>query len=183
MGQGNTLIAVVISSVGIWAFHFLVLQGVKEAAAINKIVTIAKVIPLLLFLVLAIFFLKPDVFVANLWGGAAGDYGNLFEQVKATMLVTVFVFLGIEGASNYSRLAKKREDVGIATVTRLPRRAGAVRVGDRSCPTAFCREQNWRSCASRRSAACSRRPSAIGAPCSSAPASLFRCWAPTSPGR
>lgn len=32
------------------------------------------------------------------------------------MLVTVFVFLGIEGASNYSRLAKKRQDVGVATV-------------------------------------------------------------------
>ena len=32
------------------------------------------------------------------------------------MLITVFVFLGIEGASNYSRFAKKREDVGFATV-------------------------------------------------------------------
>ena len=108
-----------VSSVGIWAFHFLVLRGVKEAAAINKIVTIAKIIPLLLFLVLVIFSFKPDVFVANLWGGgeAQRDYGSLFEQVKATMLVTVFVFLGIEGASNYSRFAQKREDVGIATVT------------------------------------------------------------------
>ena len=28
---------------------------------------------------------------------------SLFEQVRATMLVTVFVFLGIEGASVYSR--------------------------------------------------------------------------------
>ena len=49
-------------------------------------------------------------------GAAARDYGSLFEQVKATMLITVFVFLGIEGASNYSRFAKKREDVGKATV-------------------------------------------------------------------
>ena len=47
---------------------------------------------------------------------AVRDYGNLFEQVKATMLITVFVFLGIEGASNYSRFAQKREDVGTATV-------------------------------------------------------------------
>jgi arginine:ornithine antiporter/lysine permease len=94
-----------------------VLRGVKEAAAINKIVTIAKLIPLLLFVVLSIFFFKPDVFVGNLWGGASGDYGNLFAQIKATMLVTVFVFLGIEGASNYSRFAQRREDVGIATVT------------------------------------------------------------------
>ena len=89
-----------------------------------------------MFLVLVIFFFKTDVFVANLWGGtgaeqeylhahgdliAAGaaakrDYGSLFQQVMSTMLVTVFVFLGIEGASNYSRFAKKRSDVGKATV-------------------------------------------------------------------
>ena len=136
-GDGNTVSAVLVSSVGIWAFHFLVLRGTKEAAAINKIVTIAKIIPLLLFLALVVFAFKPDVFAANLWGGggvsqeylhahndliasaAAGDardYGSLFEQVKATMLVTVFVFLGIEGASNYSRFAEKRSDVGKATV-------------------------------------------------------------------
>jgi len=135
-GDGNTIAAVAVSSLGIWAFHFLVLRGTKEAAAINKIVTIAKVIPLLLFLVLVIFAFDSEVFMGNLWGGAAvaqeylhahgdliatgasveRDYGNLFAQVKATMLITVFVFLGIEGASNYSRFAKKREDVGKATV-------------------------------------------------------------------
>ena len=32
------------------------------------------------------------------------------------MLVTVFVFLGIEGASVYSRYAKERSDVGKATI-------------------------------------------------------------------
>ena len=32
------------------------------------------------------------------------------------MLVTTFVFLGIEGASVYSRLARRREDVGRATL-------------------------------------------------------------------
>lgn len=117
LGEGNTLLSVALSSVGMWAFHYLVLQGVKEAAGINRIVTIAKVIPLLVFVALALFSLDTKVFADNLWGGADGDYGNLFEQVKATMLATVFVFLGIEGASNYSRFAQKREHVGIATVT------------------------------------------------------------------
>ena len=36
--------------------------------------------------------------------------------LRATMLVTVFVFLGIEGASVYSRYAKERSDVGKATI-------------------------------------------------------------------
>ena len=38
------------------------------------------------------------------------------SQVRNTMLVTVFVFVGIEGASVYSRYAKDRNDVGVATV-------------------------------------------------------------------
>ena len=46
----------------------------------------------------------------------------LFEQVRDTMLVTVFVFLGIEGASVYSRFAKKRSDVGTRDDPRLRRR-------------------------------------------------------------
>ena len=117
LGEGNTITAVAISTVGIWAFHFTVLRGVKEAAAINKIVTIAKIIPLVVFLLLMVFAFKPEVFFNNLWGGGeAGNYSGLFSQVKATMLVTVFVFLGIEGASNYSRFAEKRSDVGKATV-------------------------------------------------------------------
>ena len=182
LGQGNTVIAVAISSVGIWAFYFLVLRGVKEAAAINKVVTIAKVIPLLLFVVLAIFFLKPDVFVANLWGGAAGDYGNLFEQVKATMLVTVFVFLGIEGASNYSRLRAKTRRRRHRDGDWFPRCACAVRVRVDPVLRHPAARRNSRNCASRRSVACLRPPSAIGAPFSSAPGLSFRYSAPTWPG-
>src|SRR5690606_7405243 len=44
------------------------------------------------------------------------DGASLFQQVRMTMLVTVFVFLGIEGASVYSRYAGKRSHVGIATL-------------------------------------------------------------------
>ncbi|MEV6018991.1 basic amino acid/polyamine antiporter [Streptomyces sp. NPDC051997] len=114
LGDGDTVLAVVLSSVGLWAFFLLIRRGVKEAAAINRIVTVAKIVPILVFVVLALFYLKPHVFAEN-WGGAAYA-GSLFEQVKGTMLATVFVFLGVEGASVYSRHAGRREDVGRATV-------------------------------------------------------------------
>ncbi|MET7438195.1 basic amino acid/polyamine antiporter [Streptomyces sp. NPDC005496] len=114
LGDGDTLLAAVLSSFGVWAFYFLIRRGVKEAAAINRIVTVAKVVPILVFVILALFYLKVDVFADN-FGGA--DYaGSLFNQVRGTMLATVFVFLGVEGASVYSRHAKRREDVGRATV-------------------------------------------------------------------
>jgi arginine:ornithine antiporter/lysine permease len=113
-GDGNTAVAIIFASVGIWLFHFLILRGVQQAAAINKIVTIAKVIPILVFIVLLVFAFKIDLFSFNLYGGDLTV--GLFEQVKATMLVTVFVFIGIEGASVYSRFAKERSDVGKATI-------------------------------------------------------------------
>lgn len=117
LGSGDTWWAFLFSVAAVWGFFFLIRMGVKEAAWINSIVTAAKLVPLLLFVVLVIFFFKPDVFIANLTGGydiPGGD--SLFLQVQGTMLITVFVFLGIEGASVYSRYAKKRSDVGRATV-------------------------------------------------------------------
>ena len=114
-GDGNTVVAILVASIGIWLFHFMILRGVQQAAFINTVVTIAKVIPILVFIVILIFAFKMDMFRFNFYG--AGLEGGIFEQVRATMLVTVFVFLGIEGASVYSRYAKKRSDVGAATIT------------------------------------------------------------------
>jgi arginine:ornithine antiporter / lysine permease len=114
LGDGDTLLAIAFSSIGLWAFFFFIRRGVKEAAAINKIVTVAKLVPIIVFVILALFYLNPKVFADNFTG--TGDGGSLFHQVRGTMLATVFVFLGVEGASVYSRHAKRRSDVGRATV-------------------------------------------------------------------
>jgi arginine:ornithine antiporter / lysine permease len=114
LGDGDTVLALGLSTVGVWLFYTLIRRGVKDAAVINRIVTVAKVIPILVFVLLALFALDPQVFADN-WSGDS-DVGSLYDQVTGTMLVTVFVFLGVEGASVYSRHAKRREDVGRATV-------------------------------------------------------------------
>jgi arginine:ornithine antiporter / lysine permease len=113
-GDGNTVVAIAVASAGIWLFHFMILRGTQQAAVINSIVTVAKLVPILVFIVLLILAFKLDLFSYNLYGGDLTT--GVFEQVRATMLVTVFVFLGIEGASVYSRFAKERSDVGRATI-------------------------------------------------------------------
>ncbi|WP_226484381.1 basic amino acid/polyamine antiporter [Streptomyces parvulus] len=114
LGDGDTALAVVLSSLGLWAFFWIIRRGVKEATAINRVVTVAKLVPIVFFVVLALVYFEPRVFADN-FGGA--DYaGSLFTQVRGTMLATVFVFLGVEGASVYSRHARRRADVGRATV-------------------------------------------------------------------
>ena len=116
-GAGDTVLAVVVSAIGVWLFASLVMRGVKDAAVINYIVTVAKVLPILTFIVIAAIAFKADVFADNFWGGEEGySLSAIWDQATGTMLITVFVFLGIEGASVYSRMARKREDVGRATI-------------------------------------------------------------------
>ena len=115
-GDGSTPVAILSATVIVWTVHMLVLRGVKEAAALNTIATIAKIVPIGIFVVVLIAGFKADVFALNFWGGEETSLASLAGQVRNTMLVTVFVFVGIEGASVYSRHAKDRNDVGVATV-------------------------------------------------------------------
>jgi arginine:ornithine antiporter / lysine permease len=98
-GAGDTVLAVIASAVGVWLFVYFVLRGVRDAAVINYIVTIAKVVPILVFIVIAIVAFKADVFADNFWGDQGYSFASTWDQVTGTMLITVFVFLGIEGAS------------------------------------------------------------------------------------
>ncbi len=96
---------------------YLVLRGVKEAAGINLVVTISKVIPILVFIV-AVMFIRafdPAIFMVNFWGEPGGL--SFIEQVKATSGTTVWAFIGIEGAVVISGRAKRSKDVGKATIT------------------------------------------------------------------
>ena len=118
-GKGNNLQSVIGASIAVWLIHALVLKGVKQAAFVNVVTTAAKVVPLVLFAIIAIFAFHYDKFTLNLWGAAqAGGegLGSIVAQVKSTMLVTLWVFIGIEGASVYSSRAARRSDVGTATV-------------------------------------------------------------------
>src|SRR5690349_2894536 len=115
-GDGDTVLAVALGSAGVWFFHYLIARGVRDAAVINRIVTILKIVPILVFILVLLVNFDADVFADNWTAYGYGDLGSLDEQVRNTMLITTFVFIGIEGASVYSRYAKRREDVGRATV-------------------------------------------------------------------
>src|SRR5688572_8587390 len=112
-GDGTTFIAIVAASVLLWGVHFLVLRGVKQAATFNTIATYAKIVPIGLFIVVIVVAFRADTFAWNIWGGEDPSVATLASQVRSTMLVTVFVFVGIEGASVYSRYATNRGDVGL----------------------------------------------------------------------
>lgn len=117
LGQGETLLAIGLSSIGVWTFHFLVLHGVHSAAAINHIVTVAKMVPIVVFIIVGIIFFRTGVFADNFWGGSDHSFAAIFAQAKGTMLITVFVFLGIQKAPACTPGTRaSNSDIGKATV-------------------------------------------------------------------
>lgn len=112
---GTTTTAIIGASVLLWTVHALTLSGVRNAAFVNVIVTVAKVVPILTFIAIAAVGFSSGLFTADFWGDNAG-LGGTMDQVKNMMLITVWVFIGIEGASVYSQRARNRRDVGRATV-------------------------------------------------------------------
>ena len=121
---GNTLPSIIVASFLLWGVHFLILRGVETAAFINSIVTVAKLIPIFLVIICMIVVFNFDTFKAGFYGMTSGgtgifSWGDTISQVKSTMLVTVWVFTGIEGAVVFSGRAKSKKDVGTATVIGL----------------------------------------------------------------
>ena len=113
-GDGNTWHSVVGASILLWIVHFLVLRGVQTAASINLVATLAKLVPLGLFIVLAALAFNSDLFTLDFHGIDLGV--PVWEQVKNTMLITLWVFIGVEGAVVVSARARNKKDVGRATL-------------------------------------------------------------------
>lgn len=113
-GDGNTWQSIIGASVLLWVVHALILRGVQTAASINMAATVAKLVPLGLFVVLAALAFQSDTFRLD-FTGIELDV-PVWEQVKNTMLITLWVFIGVEGAVVVSARARNKRDVGRATL-------------------------------------------------------------------
>ncbi|MGP6486756.1 amino acid permease [Duffyella gerundensis] len=113
-GDGNTWQSMIGASVLLWLVHWLVLRGVQTAAGINLLATLGKLVPLAVFVVLAIAAFNLDKFRLDFTGTELGQ--PVWQQVKQTMLITLWVFIGVEGAVVVSSRASNKRDVGRATM-------------------------------------------------------------------
>ena len=117
---GNNLWSIVGGSILIWAFNFTVLRGVRQASSINTVATVCKILPLVVFIAAMAYVFDFSKFSGDFWGHAplAGEknLGPISGQIKSTMLVTLWAFIGIEGAVVLSGRAKNGKSVGRATI-------------------------------------------------------------------
>ena len=105
-----------------WLIFAVLSRGVRQAAILNVVATVAKILPIIAFLGLVAFLgFQPEVFTSDFWGNNptfgenADQASSLMDQVKAMMLFTVWAFIGVEGASTYSKRARHRKDISLAT--------------------------------------------------------------------
>ncbi|WP_291314538.1 basic amino acid/polyamine antiporter [Corynebacterium sp. UBA2622] len=111
----NRWVLAVSVSAMTWLIFFGLSRGIREAAVMNLVTTVAKLVPIVSFIVLVAFLgFSWDRFTLDFWGKGSGI--PLSRQLQGIMLFTVWVFIGIEGASVYSKQSKTRTDVGRATV-------------------------------------------------------------------
>ncbi len=120
-GDGTNLVSVLCASVLVWLTILLVSRGVTEAAMINSVVTISKMVPIVVAVVALIFLQRfdPEVFAQNLSVTTTSTTTGLVmsspQKMMAALTTTIWVFVGIEGAVAISGRAKRSTDVGKAT--------------------------------------------------------------------
>jgi arginine:ornithine antiporter / lysine permease len=112
-GHGTTFPAVIAAILLLWIVHYFVLKGIYRAFLLNCIVTLAKIVPIGLFIVCASLAFKISTFKIDFWG--TPQLGSIIKQVENTMLYTVWVYLGIESATVYATRAKNIISISRAT--------------------------------------------------------------------
>ena len=126
---GNTIPCIIIASIVMWALTYLVIRGVESAAFLNAIVMVCKVASIAVFIAFTLFLFNAGIFTADFWGNvydnavAAGQYGpdaaplgGVGTQIFNCMIIMMWCFVGIEGASVVSSRAARKTDVGKATL-------------------------------------------------------------------
>jgi len=119
---GNTWQAILVASTCIWLLSIFVMRGIKGASLLNNIGTIAKFLPIIIFvLIVGYFSFKGHMFTYDIWGNIKNNalhdqpLTSLFDQIKSTMLVTLWMYIGIEGAVVMSDKSNPKT-VGKATI-------------------------------------------------------------------
>ena len=117
--------ALIIASVIMWLIALLVYSGIKSASVVNAVVMVAKLIPLAVFLIIAIVAFKAGAFTADFWGNVFAnakstatnfDFKTVWAQVNGSFMVLLWVFVGIEGATIFTSRAQKRSEAAKATI-------------------------------------------------------------------
>ncbi|MGB2579574.1 arginine:ornithine antiporter/lysine permease [Elusimicrobium simillimum] len=117
---GNTIYALLTASLVIWGFYFLILRGIKKTAAINLVGTCCKLVPLFFFMAAVFVAFNFDTlktaFVNSFSSMAVGGV-PLMAQIRNTMIITLWTFIGIEAAIVLSSKVREQKQIARAILS------------------------------------------------------------------
>lgn len=120
---GQNWPSILASTVLIWVLALIVNHGMGNATLLNAVVTVCKIVPIFVFIAVAALAFKANVFSAQFWQTVGGNFtagtitgGEIYNQTRNSLLVTVWLLLGIESAFVMSNRARKRSSAVSATV-------------------------------------------------------------------
>lgn len=107
---------VAFGTVFIWGIYAVVVSGMRTAKFLTTFLAALKIVTIILIIVLLWLNIRMGFFAVDFWGEASG-LGGIAGQVRSTMLVTLWCFIGIEGAVVMAGRARRSSDIGKAGVT------------------------------------------------------------------
>lgn len=113
--HAHKLPTVIFCSLLIWAMYLIVSQGIRTAKFVNTMLACVKAVMLVFIVITFSLFFHYELFDTDFWGDMSA-MGSVADQVKGTMMVTLFCFFGVEGAVMMSARAKRSSDVGKAGI-------------------------------------------------------------------
>ena len=109
---------VAFGSALIWLMFGVVTAGMRTAKLLTTVLAAVKVSTIVLIIALLFANLNGDLLGSDFWGSDSADglTDDVAGQVRSTMLVTLWCFIGIEGAVMMSGRARRSSDIGKAGV-------------------------------------------------------------------
>lgn len=95
----NNLLAFIVGCALFWVLTYFNVKGIKQGMLVSTLTTLCKLLPLLIFVALAVFHFNPALFntVSN---ASAQVYGkNQLSSLPIAIAITMWAFAGMEGAT------------------------------------------------------------------------------------
>lgn len=110
--------SIVLCETMVWVMFCIVERGIMTASFLNTVMSCLKFGAIFLIIVLLFVYFRMETMFTDVWGTTLQvDGGGSFrDQIMGTMFITMFCFVGIEGAVMLSSYAKRNKDVGRASV-------------------------------------------------------------------
>ncbi|WP_085830225.1 basic amino acid/polyamine antiporter [Collinsella vaginalis] len=119
---GLSPLSLALNSVITWSVIWLVNRGVERASAVNAIVMVCKLVPIFVFIATMVAVFRSETFTLDIWGANADTSSGEAAlegtggQIIDCLMVMMWVFVGMEGATVLGHRARRKADVSRATV-------------------------------------------------------------------